>query len=134
MKSIVLIILIVVFISCSSENQEKIDSLSINPPSWIQGTWTIKGEALGVHGLRFTNNAFFKIDESEAETNVMFAYVLLQGLGEDVIINEFITQNNYGIKFSYSRDEWYRFTRISNQEISWDNPLGSIDPVVYNKE
>lgn len=62
MKSIVLITLIVVFISCSSEGQEKKNSLSINLPSWIQGTWTIKDEKLAEHGLTLTRRLFLDID------------------------------------------------------------------------
>ena len=134
MKTNLILFFMLLFFSCSPEEQERIDALGINPPSWIQGTWTLKDEVSGKRGLKFTNKSFFTIDEDGNETNVMLSYVILQGLGEDVTVEEYVGSNTYAIKAAYSSDTWYRFTRISNEEISWDDrpPLG--ESVIYVKE
>lgn len=113
MKKIILITLFTYFISCSPEEQEKIDALGINTPAWIQGTWIVKDDDANIVGLKFASNSFIKIEEDGTESNVMLSYVLLQGLGTDVTVDEFTSTNNYAIKAStvYS-DDWYRFTKI----------------------
>lgn len=122
------------FFSCSPEEQEKIDALGINSPAWIQGTWIVKDDTLGQFGLKFTEKHFFKIEEEGTEVNVMLSYVILQGLGTNVTVEEFTSINNYAIKVSTSySDDWYRFTKISSQEMSWDNYILSTEPVVYIK-
>mgnify|MGYP000206327763 CR=1 FL=1 len=135
----IIICLICTLVSCSQETLEKENSLAINPPSWIQGTWVISNEELDVENkLRFMNDAFFKIDESDSETNVMTAFILLQLLDYTISVEEFKSDSNYAIKLSVvgDSDTWYRFTRISNNEISWDNAMviGVTDPVIYTKE
>jgi len=134
MKGVVIFALIIIFSSCSPEEQEKIDSLGINPPSWIQGSWILKDEASGEFGLKFTESSFIKIDEDGTEINVMLSYVILQGLGNDVTVEEFMATNSYAIKVStgYS-DDWYRFTYASSEEISWDNYNLSTESVIYIK-
>ena len=130
MKRVILFTLIIFFNSCSPEEQEKIDALGINPPVWIQGTWIVKDDTLGKRGLKFTNKSFFTIDENGNETNVMLSYLILQGLGEDVTVEEFIDQDIYSIKVStVNRDTLYRFTKISAQEISWNDrpPIGEAE-------
>ena len=68
----------------------------------------------------------------------MWSYILLQGLGfeSDATVEEFKATNNYAIGVSTNRiDDWYRFTKISSQEMSWDNALvsGITDSVIYVK-
>ncbi|MCF7567655.1 hypothetical protein L3X37_04655 [Sabulilitoribacter arenilitoris] len=134
MKTNLILFFTVLFFSCSPEEQEKIDALGINPPAWIQGTWIVKDDTLGQSGLKFTEKHFFKIGEEGTENSVMLSYIILQGLGSDVTVEEFIATNSYAIKVStgYS-DDWYRFTKISSEEISWDNYNLSTEPVVYVK-
>jgi hypothetical protein len=129
-----LLSLFLLFNSCSPEEQEKINALGINPPSWMQGTWIVKDEALGEFGLKFTETSFIKIEEDGTEINVMSSYVFLQVLGSDVNVEEYITTNNYAIKVSTAfSDYWYRFTNISIEEISWDNYNLSTESVIYVK-
>ncbi|WP_282134291.1 hypothetical protein [Seonamhaeicola maritimus] len=134
MKKIILITLFTYFISCSPEEQEKIDALGINTPAWIQGTWIVKDDDANIVGLKFASNSFIKIEEDGTESNVMLSYVLLQGLGTDVTVDEFTSTNNYAIKIStgYS-DDWYRFTKISSEEISWDNAPPFNEAEIYVK-
>lgn len=135
LKSLIFFMLIIVFHSCSQDEIEKANSLDINPPSWIQGTWVAKDKVLGNVRLKFTDTNFLKIDEDGVETNVMFAYVLLQGLGDEVTVEEIKLQNHYAIKIStgYS-DHWYRFTKFESGEMSWDNYEQSTESVIYIKE
>lgn len=135
MKKLILSMLIVFFNSCSPEEQEKIDALKINPPSWIQGTWDAKDEGTNIIGLKFTSNSFIKIEEDGTESNVMLAYAILQGLGTDVTIEEFKSNSTYAIKAStVSSVVWYRFTKIASTEISWDNSPPLNKAKVYLKK
>jgi hypothetical protein len=101
------------FLSCSPEEQEKIDALGINPPAWIKGTWIVKDDTLGQFGLKFTEKHFFKIEEEGTENSVMLSHIILQGLGSHITVEEFIATNNYAIKISTCYgDDWYRFTKF----------------------
>lgn len=139
MKSTYAFLIFMLFLSCSKEEQEKIDALAINPPTWIQGEWRPKDDTSGQVELKFTENSFIKIQEDGTEVNVMWSYILLQGLGfeSDATVEEFKATNNYAIRVSTNRsDDWYRFTKISSLEMSWDNALvsGITDSVVYVKK
>lgn len=93
-----------------------------------------KDNTLGHVGLKFTENSFVKIEEDETEVYVMLSYIILKGLGTDVTVEEFFSTNNYAIKAStIQSDDWYRFTKFSSQEISWDNYNLSTEPVIYVK-
>ena len=132
-----LLMVYIFFCSCSPELQEKIDELAINPPDWIQGTWITKDESSANPKLKFTHNALIKKNEDESEFDIMSSYVFFMGFtGELVTVEEFNTQSMYGImiKAETLGNASYTFTKISDQEISWDNAPPLNDAEIYIKQ
>jgi hypothetical protein len=140
MKAKYFFMLFIFFVSCSKEGLENINSISINPPSWIQGTWTIEDEANGRKNLKFTSSDFVEIDEDNIETSVISTYQFMQILGVEVSIKEVITTSQYVIDINYGTSlffgegrEIYIFSKISDTAMSWDNHGYISEPIVYIK-
>lgn len=137
MKKFLIPITLILFLACSKEEQEKIDSLRLTPPQWIHGTWTAKNQSAYESKLKFSPEGFFKFNEDNTELNVMSAYLLITGLtGEQIDVQEFNGSNFYGIRIvsETSGESHYDFTRISDNEISWDNspPLNESELYIKN--
>ncbi|MBC2838851.1 hypothetical protein [Robiginitalea sp. SC105] len=124
MKKVLVIFLAVLTSSCSKELQEQADELKVSPPAWLHGSWNNKDEASGNKGWKFTAGAAVQIDAEGNETNILAGFFLLTALtGEEVTVEEFNSQGFYSIRITSetSADRRFDFSRISDQEMSWDN-------------
>ncbi|TGV02754.1 hypothetical protein [Flavivirga rizhaonensis] len=125
MKKITLLIIVIFTLSCSSsddsENQNKNNS-SINPPTWIQGTWLFD---LSIDlGYQFTSNDFFIISSciktSKNEEIESFSNTEEQ----TSIVEEETTSSSYSLVVIHSNDTnnsatrtTYNFEKVSDTEI-----------------
>lgn len=95
----------------------------MSPPGRIQGKWSIKDNSSGNKGWKFTPDEVIEIDADGNEFNPISVFLFTAGLtGEEVTEQEFEGTNSYSILIdgeTFSRS--YDFSRISNQEMSWDN-------------
>ena len=135
MKKGIIIFLALLSISCSEELEEQIDALEVNPPSWIQGNWIVTEGTSGNQAWKFSPDAAFKIDEEGNEISVLLAATILSGLtGEKVTVDEFKNPTTYSITIRMeTTDQIYRFSKISDSELSWDNAPPFNDPEHYLK-
>ncbi|MCD8408849.1 hypothetical protein [Tenacibaculum finnmarkense] len=122
MKKTLLIICILIFnYGCSSSDDDPTSENSINPPSWIQGTWHDSDED-GIGGFKFTKDNFCQISGFSTISQEICYKELLemsQGKTEEEATNDF-----YDIKIILStgftnQTFFHQFEKISNNEIKW---------------
>lgn len=126
------------FFSCSSNDDNSgSNNSSINPPTWIQGTWlaeTISGSDLG---YKFTLDDFCTINGTITMCNKS-QIEQYNSIGQNVVVNETITDTEYTIEIDYNTQQaitTYQFEKISNTEIEWINdPLGDLVQTIYTKQ
>lgn len=128
-------LLSIFLLSCTKEDLEKANALSVSPPDWIQGKWSIKDSTSGNRGWKFTLDSAVKIDELGNETNILSSFFFLIGLtGEEVTVEEFNSSGFYSIEINTeTSSSRYDFSRISDNEISWDNAPPINGPEHYLK-
>jgi hypothetical protein len=107
-KTVILIITTIFFFSCSKDEASK-SSASINPPAWIQGTWS---DGYG-NSYRFTTNDFITMAGAE------ISYKEALESGQKITISETTTNSSYTIVITHAGtiSMPYSFTKISNTEI-----------------
>lgn len=135
MKKVLLICLAVLTISCSEEFLEQQDELKVSPPNWLYGIWNNKDEMSGNKGWKFTPDEVVKIDNEGNEVSLIALYLLTAGFtGEEITLKEFEGTNSYSILVKGETfTTTYDFSRISSQEISWDNAPPLNAPEYYIK-
>jgi len=101
-KTILIIGLFLLTISCAKDDDNDSSSSSFNPPSWIIGTWLDKSEPEWAQagGFKFTNDNIIDLSADGVE---ILNYK--EGLKESIeigitTINETITSNSYEIKIT----------------------------------
>lgn len=112
-KIIFLALAISTLFGCSSDSSSPSNqSIQINPPSWIQGTW-LQGLTL-TSGFRFTSNDVIVI-QFGTEQSVRGQITLISASDET-------TQNTYKVTSNFPSGQTiiYSFTKISDTEIRWD--------------
>lgn len=114
---IYIFIIALLSISCSSDDDSSNTSTNaINPPDWIQGTWTLElgGIDSGL-GFKFTNDDF-------CSTNGSFTscWKGLVETNQGTIVEEEIDNQNYIITINSLNTISYKyhFTKISENEIA----------------
>ncbi len=130
-------ICLLILCSCSSSDDDNSNNnpSSINPPTWIQGTWlaeTISGSDLG---FEFTADDFCFINGT-ITTCYKSQIEQFNNAGQNTIVNETITETEYSIEINYSSQQVnYEFEKISNTEIEWINdPLGDLSQTIFIKQ
>jgi hypothetical protein len=130
MKKLILLLILVTFISCSSD--EGSSNNSFNPPAWIQGKWT--NSTLGTPlGYKFANNdvctTIYGIDTCFKSTND-----LMGPSGAYINIVEQITDTEYKLEYTLASTTFnYRFVKVSATQIKEliNDPSGSL---LYTKQ
>ncbi|MFC0776564.1 hypothetical protein [Flavobacterium sp. HJSW_4] len=119
-KNYILLLTVLIIFSCSSSEENNSKSKSLNPPSWIQGTWAQKYGSNGSYTyqptFRFTKNDFCVLS-----TNSSICILESSNNATDLKIDETTTDSEY--KFSFSTKgvtTSYRFIKISNSKIEHD--------------
>ncbi len=123
LRTATIIVLLVLFISCSSDDSNSKSSSSINPPSWIIGTW--QNDDLGglTYGFKFAKDDICLMN---LNMTTCFKEILKLDAGSGVYdINEEITDNSYFIEIKVGITTYsYEFTKISTTEIETYDALG----------
>ncbi|NRT14699.1 hypothetical protein HNP99_001043 [Flavobacterium sp. 28A] len=133
MKKILLLSLTLAFslISCSSpDSSDNNSTTSINPPSWMQGTWSIDygydDEPDLTPLFKFKNNDFCVLSGIE----ICYAEYLKQisKTGIKAEIEQSVTENEYKLSITtQSVKATYNFYRVSSNKIKYNNPdAGSV--------
>ena len=134
MKKISILLLLALVYSCSNSNDSgNSSSTSINPPSWIQGTWIQVG---GSGGYKFTTNDLILIGSGSSQTSFSNAVNQTNASGGNATVHEIITSNSYNIDITIGihTDSFY-FNKITNTKIEWVNdPLGDLADFFYIKQ
>lgn len=135
MKKVLFICLAALTFSCSGELQDQADELKVSPPNWLRGSWNNKDETSGNKGWKFAPDEVVVIDNEGNEMSIMSVYLVTAGLtGEEITVNEFEGTTTYSILINgetFSKS--YDFSRISSQEMSWDNAPPFNAPEYYIK-
>ncbi|MCG8250925.1 hypothetical protein [Tenacibaculum finnmarkense] len=124
MKKIIplFVILVLIFSNCTSdEDNSDNSSIQINPPNWIQGKWLLEGSLAGESGWKFTNNDFIII-QANTEISQRKQLQLFSNNGQDVSASDTSSDDSYSIRINTigGQSVTYGFTKISENEISWD--------------
>ncbi len=127
MKKVLLIFAVVTMVitGCSTSDDNDDDSgfnsdIQINPPGWIQGKWlwtTVQPE----NGFSFTSNDFLRIDVG-VSTSQRGQLQAFSDNGQDVSASDTFTDDSYSVTINSigGQSITYSFTRISNNQITWD--------------
>jgi hypothetical protein len=124
---LVIILVGIVFLSCSKNEDNSIESF-FSPPNWIQGEWIITSEMHvpnpNVDGFKFTNNDFiFVYDGRYASQNSFIKKANSPG----VYATDQILDSKYNITMNYILvTDRYIFSKISNSEMSCS--YSNVDP------
>lgn len=138
MKKMLLISIILLFISCSSDKDStSSDSTSINPPSWIQGSWYL----VGLDGVdKMSGYSFKKNDFCQIVFNTQSCFKqsidLMKSGGGYIKVDEVINDNEYKISITqFSTTTIYNFKKISATKIEWINDSwGDLAETYYLKQ
>jgi hypothetical protein len=128
MKKCFFLFLVLTTISCSNSNDStNSTTASINPPSWIQGTWDIEGSLVGAAFIFTNNDLSFKSNAS----NVISYKQLIQNSSTtgNTFTEEEITSTIYNISITIqgTTTTIYNFRKISPTKIEFVNdPLGDL--------
>ncbi|MGJ8745798.1 hypothetical protein [Polaribacter sp.] len=133
-KNILLFCFALLFLNCSSSDDNLRNSSSINPPSWIQGTWLIEGVTTN-SGFRFSNNDFCLVILT-GQSCFKEQLNQLNNSGATTKVNEMTANNSYSIDITLSSQiVTYEFKQISATQIEWINdPLGDLAETIYKKQ
>jgi len=122
--------------SCSSSDDDSNSQSqsSINPPTWIQGTWLLE-EPNPTSGFRFANDDFCIVLPSQ-QSCFKESINLTNNSGGTTNVTEEITDNSYSIEIALGGQiVYYEFERISSTEIELINdPLGNLTETILVKQ
>ncbi|MCX2838111.1 hypothetical protein OQ279_08080 [Salinimicrobium sp. MT39] len=118
-KIFYLFFLPMIFLSCSSDNDE-VNSNGINPPDWIQGTWLAEGSITGDVGFRFTGSDVVLL-QNLLDTSYGDLVNHSRELGQKVEIEQDVSSDYYSLHLIFSSGQTmkFEFRKISNDEIAW---------------
>jgi hypothetical protein len=114
---IYILIIALISISCSSDDDsDETSTNSINPPEWIQGTWTLElgGMDSGM-GFKFTSDDFCSINSS-----LTSCWKEVVEINQGTTVEEEIDDENYIITINSLNtiSNTFHFTKISENEIA----------------
>lgn len=127
MKNYFLLILVFITISCSNSNDSNNSSVaSINPPSWIHGTWNVEGSLNGAAFIFTNDDLLFKTN-----TTAIISYKQLIQNGSttgNTYTEEEITPTIYNLSIiTGAATTIYNFRKITPTKIEYVNdPMGDL--------
>jgi hypothetical protein len=134
-KRVVLLLLILLALSCSKEEVQEIQRISVNPPKWIKGYWLSKDEKIKHIGWRFTDNDFIEIDTEGTEISKIKTYRVLKLLGYQVKIDEIRNSSEYIVRIDIdNRSTIFRFKKVSSATMIWQNNPYGTEQIIFVKE
>ncbi|WP_324720508.1 hypothetical protein [Salinimicrobium sp. HB62] len=122
MKKIYLLLFVIALtLSCSTDDENSNPDISINPPAWLHGTW--KAEDAGgtsITGFRFTTDDIILLGLYDMSYRDNTSSIVKSG-GE-ATVEEDISQESYRITIDYSvgASVNYLFSRVDENTINWN--------------
>ena len=138
--SLLIILVMMASISLTACKKEKDEDQSqgkdhLNPPTWIQHTWTKPNGMNGEDGFKFTNDDMITVAYDQSGNQTMNLSLKQTLKNKDYSISENISSDSYQFSIHYNdtnSTETYQFTLISNgQEIEYMDNNQSV--FVYSK-
>ena len=124
----------IILFSCSSndDNSNTQNGASINPPTWIQGTWLKENPTTG---YKFTTNDFC-LELPQQESCFKDQLEQTRNAGGTAEASETITESSYSIEINIiSQTYIYEFEKISDTQIELTNdPLGDLAQTIFTKQ
>lgn len=127
MKNVFLFLSCFLLLSCSSsDDNNPVNSLSVNPPSWTHGTWLIESQGIST-GLKFTSSDICSVTLQTSTCHVEQFQVFSQH-GSDVSINEPLSsETEYKADFTIDGNTvTYHVKKVSATQMNWINTSGTI--------
>ncbi|WP_372744583.1 hypothetical protein [Lutibacter sp.] len=116
-KNTLILLLTLVLFSCSKDDDSTSSNISINPPSWIQGTWVIDNDYTYV-AFKFTSNDMYilmdGIEMSFVQTSIADSSFTFYGV-YDVSTNSTYSIHRKGDGIDIVI---YEFTKVSDTKIN----------------
>lgn len=121
MRKVFLILLTVLCISCSKDDESSNSAISINPPQWVQGNWAYSGYEDNGAIFRITSNDVVFIANT-AEMSYKGQMEDIAKAGGDVSVDEVISTEMYEVTFNMSQgfSQTYTFEKVNETTIMWD--------------
>lgn len=122
MRKIFLVLLTVLCLSCTKDDDSSNSAISINPPEWMHGTWAWTGFEDDGPIFRITSNdVIYVVNTSELSYKGQ-----LEGMaksGAEVSVDEVITEDTYEVTFDMSQGYkvTYSFTKLDGDTVLWTN-------------
>lgn len=135
--SLILLITLLTFTSCnSSDDNPSNDKDHLNPPTWIQKTWTKPNALNGEDGFRFTSDNMFTVmyDQNGNQTVNLSYMDSIQD--RDYNITEDNTNTTYQFSVHYNdtnSTETWKFELLANGNLQYtDNIQNTFEYTVRN--
>lgn len=102
------------FTSCSDDDED--DNLSINPPAWTQGKWTLEDEDLGTVIYTITSNNVSQTIVIDGEA-ITVDFKTMCKYNDVTKVEEKNTSDSYIINgYDSEYDEWYEIISLEKSE------------------
>ena len=119
MKKIILLLSVIMFLGCSSDDDNSANSsIQINPPNWIQGEWLQEGTD---NGWRFTSNDVIALTAG-LELSLREEIEAIINSGQNASATDESTENTYKLTRNFPAGQTiiHSFTKVSDTELRWE--------------
>jgi hypothetical protein len=135
-KSILFLTIASLFLSCSNSSSNASNNCaSINPPSWIQGTWLRQSTISVQYGYKFTANDVIDLNPSGLSSFSRKGQIdFYCSANAPYTITENSSSTSYFLEINWSGIATYNFTKISDNKIELVNDNDSLNTTYYIKQ
>ena len=117
MKKLLFLFTVLLFISCSGDDDSSSNDTSINPPSWIQDVWM--REDLEGFGYEFTKDDICSVLYNTKSCNKASIDMWINAPNVEVNVYEEISDDRYFLELTYyNLTVEYEFFKVSSTRIS----------------
>ena len=126
MKKLLFLFTVLLFISCSGDDDSSSNDTSINPPSWIQGVWM--REDLEGFGYEFTKDDICSVFYNTKSCNKASIDMWINAPNVEVNVYEEISDDRYFIEItSLNSTSQLEFIKVSSTRIKLSELLTEVD-------
>lgn len=140
MKKIILLIAFTsLLFSCSSDSDNSSDNTNncqtINPPTWIQGTWIKQNSTVGTYtGYKFTSDDAVDIFSQSNSYSRKYQIDFYCNSNVNYTLLENITPTSYFLEINWGGIVTYNFIKISDTTIELVNDNDPINASYFIKQ
>ncbi len=143
MKKLILLLIFTTFtFSCShsdnsndNSNSSASNCATINPPTWIQGTWIKQNPPIGSYtGYKFTSDDVIDIFSQSSSNSRKYQLDFYCTSNVHYTVTENTTPTSYFLEINWSGVATYNFTKISDTMIELVNDNDPLHASYYVKQ